>query len=268
MGSVKRIKVVILQPYRPTDSYKYLYNVVVVVDDAAAAADNDDDDDCDCNCDYDHNEIIDTINSVSVKYVCSTGYILVLLNVVNVVSAVTTCYPVNGQQYCFYTDGSTVLNRNEARQFCSSRKSTLPIIKDTDIDNVFQRFISENNLVEVSGSNAQQMNNYVWLDAHARQVNNSDPWHWINGQPSGSSHALLSLAHHGYSRQRVVIDKRSASIICVLSDIKLAVIVSIFVCMCPGTDLSAEVPPIGVKMCMTVEIYHRSELLPFWWQYF
>jgi len=56
---------------------------------------------------------------------------------------------------------------------------------------VFQQFISDNNLVEVSGSNVQQMKNYVWLDAQARQVNNSDPWHWINGQPSGSSHALL-----------------------------------------------------------------------------
>jgi len=111
---------------------------------------------------------------------------LVLLNAVNVISAVTTCYPVNGQQYCFYTDGS-VLSWDEARQFCLSRNSTLPIITDKDIDNVFQQFISDNNLVQVSGSNAQQMNNYVWLDAHARQVNNSDPWHWINGQPSGSS---------------------------------------------------------------------------------
>ena len=26
---------------------------------------------------------------------------------------------------------------------------------------------------------------YVWIDAHANQVSQSDPWHWINGQPSG-----------------------------------------------------------------------------------
>ena len=131
------------------------------------------------------------------KCVCFIGYILVLLNVVNVISTVTTCYPVNGQQYCFYTNGS-VLYSDEARQFCLSRNSTLPIITDKDIDNVFQQFISDNNLVEDSGSNAQQMNNYVWLDARARRIYDSDPWHWINGQPSGSSHALFNLPHHYY----------------------------------------------------------------------
>jgi len=151
---------------------------------AAAAAAADDDDDYD----YDYNEIVDTIKYVCIdEPVCFTGCILVLLNVVNVISTVTTCYPVNGQQYCFYTDGSTVLNRDEARQFCSDRNSTLPIVTDKDIDNVFLQFISDNNLVEVSGSNTQQMNNYVWLDAHAHHVHDSDPWHWINGQPSGSS---------------------------------------------------------------------------------
>ena len=111
---------------------------------------------------------------------------MVLLNAVNVISAVSTCYPVNGQQYCFHTDGS-VLNWDEARQFCLDMNSTLPIVTDKDIDNVFQQFISDNDLVEVSGSDAQQMNNYVWLDVNAGYVNNSDPWHWINGQPSGSS---------------------------------------------------------------------------------
>jgi len=123
---------------------------------------------------------------------------LVLLNVVNVISAVSTCYPVNGQQDCFYTDGS-LLSWDEARRFCLSRNSTLPIITDKDIDNVFQQFISDNNLVEVSGSNTQQTNNYVWLDAHARHINDFDPWHWINGQPSGSSHALLNLPRTGNS---------------------------------------------------------------------
>jgi len=110
---------------------------------------------------------------------------------------------VNGQQHCFYTDGS-LLSWDQARQFCLDRNSTLPIITDKDIDNVFQQFISDNNLVEVSGSNAQQMNNYVWLDAHARHVDDSDPWHWINGQPSGSSHALLNLPRTGNSRGGIV----------------------------------------------------------------
>jgi len=147
-----------------------------------------DDDDNDDDCNYGDNEIVDTSKSLCIDdYVRFTGYILVLLNVVDVISAVSMCYPVNGQQYCFYTNGS-VLNWDEARRFCSSRYSTLPIITDKDIDNVFQRFINDS--VSVSGSNTEQMNNSVWLGAHA-QFNNSDPWHWINGQPSGSSHALL-----------------------------------------------------------------------------
>jgi len=100
--------------------------------------------------------------------------VLVLLNAINVVSAFTKCYSVNDQQYCFYTDGS-VLSWDGAREFCGSRDSTLPIITDEDIDNVFQRFISDNNNV----------NNYVWLDNHAQHVDNFDPLHWINGQPSG-----------------------------------------------------------------------------------
>jgi len=54
--------------------------------------------------------------------------------------------------------------------------ATLPIITDEDIDNVFQRFISDSNV-----------NNYVWLDAHAHDVDNdnSAQLHWINGKPSG-----------------------------------------------------------------------------------
>jgi len=105
---------------------------------------------------------------------CSAGCVLVLLHVVNVISAFSKCYPVNDQQYCFYTDGS-VLSWDDAREFCRSLGATLPIITDEDIDNVFQRFISDSN----------NTNNYVWLDAHARRVDGSEPFHWINGQPSG-----------------------------------------------------------------------------------
>jgi len=112
---------------------------------------------------------------------CCTGSILVLLNVVNVISAFSECYPVNGQNYCFYTDGS-VLSWDKARECCESRNSTLPIITDEHIDNVFQRFITDTNNLTVTGSDT---NNYVWIDAHANHANESDKWRWINGQPSG-----------------------------------------------------------------------------------
>jgi len=115
---------------------------------------------------------------------CFIGYIFVLLNEVHIISAFSKCYPVNDQQRCFYTNGS-VLSWNEAREFCTRRNSTLPIITDEDIDNMFQQFISDNNNQEVSGSDTNQTDNYVWLDAHASHVNDSVKWHWINGQPSG-----------------------------------------------------------------------------------
>jgi len=108
--------------------------------------------------------------------------VLVLLHVVNVISAFSKCYPVNDQQYCFYTDGS-VLSWDDAREFCGSLNSTLPIITDKDIDNVFQRFISDSNNV----------NNYVWLDAHAQHVNDSSQLHWINGKASRNHTMFLSL---------------------------------------------------------------------------
>jgi len=101
---------------------------------------------------------------------------LVLLNVVNVISALSKCYPVNGQNYCLYTNGS-VLSWDKAREFCESRNSTLPIITDEHIDNVFQRFI------KVNGSDKDQID--VWLDAYGVGINESDQWHWINGQHSG-----------------------------------------------------------------------------------
>jgi len=102
--------------------------------------------------------------------------VLVLLHVVNVISAFTKCYPVNDPEYCFYTDGS-VLSWDDAREFCGSLGATLPIITDEDIDNVFQQFILDSN----------NTNNYVWLDAHAQDVDNSSQLHWINGHPSGYS---------------------------------------------------------------------------------
>jgi len=78
-----------------------------------------------------------------------------------------------------------VLSWDEAREFCKSRNSTLPIITDEDIDNVLQRFILDSNNVTVSGSDTQDITNYVWLGAQARRVDDSAHWHWINGPPSG-----------------------------------------------------------------------------------
>jgi len=90
---------------------------------------------------------------------------------------VSKCYPVNNENYCFYTSGSA-LSWNEARKFCALRNSTLPIITDEDIDSVFQQFI-------VNDSYSVIQNTSVWIDAHAPPVNNSVSWHWIDGQPSG-----------------------------------------------------------------------------------
>ena len=102
----------------------------------------------------------------------------------NIISAITKCYTANGQKYCFYTNGS-VTSWDEAREFCARRNSTLPIITDRNIDNVFQQFMLDSNNAEVSDAHTNEMNTHVWLGAHADRVDDSDEWHWINGQPSG-----------------------------------------------------------------------------------
>lgn len=83
---------------------------------------------------------------------------------------------MNNETYCFYTSGS-LLSWDEAREFCATKNSTLPIITDKNIDNVFQQFI-------VNDAYNVIQHRSVWLDAHARHVNDSVRWHWINGQPS------------------------------------------------------------------------------------
>jgi len=70
--------------------------------------------------------------------------------------------------------GGLVLSWDDAREFCRSLNSTLPIIRDKDMDNLFQRFISDSNT-----------SNSMWLDAHAQDFDDSSQLHWINGQPSG-----------------------------------------------------------------------------------
>jgi len=90
---------------------------------------------------------------------------------------VSRCYQVNSENYCFYTN-SSALSWDEAREFCERRNSTLPIITDEDVDNVFHQFI-------VSDSYSLIQNRSVWIAAHARPVNNNVKWHWIDGRPSG-----------------------------------------------------------------------------------
>jgi len=89
---------------------------------------------------------------------------------------VSKCYSVNNENYCFYMNGS-VMSWDEAREFCMEKNSTLPIITDENIDNMFQRFIEKD-------SNNVVQNSSVWLGA--RRVNNDVRWHWINGQSSGT----------------------------------------------------------------------------------
>ena len=88
---------------------------------------------------------------------------------------VSKCYPVNNEQYCFYS-GDTMSSLDAAREFCESKNSTLPIIRDENIDRVFQQFLDDSYDVI--------QNRPVWVSARARPVNNSVRWHWINGSQS------------------------------------------------------------------------------------
>ena len=88
------------------------------------------------------------------------------------------CYTVGRNEYCFYTDNYTEFSRDEAREFCAAINSTLPIITNENIHNVFQQFL-------VNDSYDLIRDKYVWLDARANRVEANDPWQWIDGQPSG-----------------------------------------------------------------------------------
>ena len=60
----------------------------------------------------------------------------------------------------------------------------------------------------------------------------------------------------------------NATLACVLSDIKSAVILCIFVSFRPFTDISATVTQIGVKVCyIDGRSIIRTQSLPFWWRY-
>jgi len=91
----------------------------------------------------------------------------------------SSCYTVNNQRLCFYTNGS-IMGWNEARQFCAGMNSTLPIIRNEHIDKVFQKF-TDNNVTQ---------NNNVWIGARAHPVNERSSWHWINGKQSGYSYCI------------------------------------------------------------------------------
>jgi len=106
-------------------------------------------------------------------------------------SITSSCYIVNDQNYCFYSDGA-VLSWNEAREFCERRNSTLPIITDEDIDNVFQQLVTD--------SYSVIQNRSVWIDAHARHVQINDSWHWIDGRQSGCSYTCEFFVSFAISR--------------------------------------------------------------------
>jgi len=92
---------------------------------------------------------------------------------------VSKCYLADSA-VCFYTSDSddVVLNSSDAREFCEARNSTFPVVADEKMDSVFQRFINND-------ANSVIQNSPVWLDAHARHVDDSVNWHWIDGQASG-----------------------------------------------------------------------------------
>ena len=64
-----------------------------------------------------------------------------------------------------------------AREFCESKNSTLPIIRDENIDRAFQQFLIDSYDVI--------QNRPVWINVYARPVSNSVTWHWVNGSQSG-----------------------------------------------------------------------------------
>jgi len=120
---------------------------------------------------------------------CVVSVVVCLLMLTGATSATvandftSSCYTVNNHNYCFYTNGS-VMSWNEARQFCAGMNSSLPIIRDEDIDKVFQKFIIN-----------MTHNNYVWIGAVGRPRNKLSSWHWIDGGRSGCSYIIYFASY-------------------------------------------------------------------------
>jgi len=55
---------------------------------------------------------------------------------------------------------------------------------------------------------------------------------------------------------------RNAMLVCILSNIKYAVILCVFVRLCSVTDITATVTPIGIKFCTMVHICHGHKVSP------
>jgi len=113
---------------------------------------------------------------------CTCTGCMFLLAVFTDAAEVSRCYWVNNEQYCFYS-GDLVLSWDAAREFCESKNSTLPIIRDENTDRVFQRFLFDSYDVTRGRS--------VWISARARPVNNSVRWHWIGRSQSGIDNTVV-----------------------------------------------------------------------------
>jgi len=112
---------------------------------------------------------------------CTTGHSVCYIigciwTVFTDAAEVSKCYRVNNEQYCFYS-GGTVSSWDAAREFCGSKNSTLPIIRDENTDRVFQQFLVDSYDVI--------QNRFVWLNIYAHPVSDSVTWHWVNGSESG-----------------------------------------------------------------------------------
>jgi len=105
---------------------------------------------------------------------------------------VSKCYPENNEQYCFYS-GGIVSSWDAAREFCESKNATLPIIRDENIDRVFDQFLIDS--YDVTRGRP------VWVSARARPVNDSVRWHWNNGSQSGIDNRNKQLARHHSCRK-------------------------------------------------------------------
>jgi len=117
-------------------------------------------------------------------------YVFIMLHIIGYMftasvdaSEVSKCYSVDSENCCFYTNGS-LLSLNEAREFCESRRLTLPIIVDAETDSVFQRFIVDDSFNVIQ-------NRSVWIDGYARDSDNTH-WRWISGRQSGRLLAIIA----------------------------------------------------------------------------
>ena len=106
------------------------------------------------------------------------------------------CAEVDGRRYCLF---NTLMTWDEARDFCTKKNMTLPIVTDKTVSKNFHQFIANSTLNSISVDSSPATTDsttdenemisstaWFWLGLRARNdSSNATNWFWTNNKESG-----------------------------------------------------------------------------------